>query len=88
MFELVARTNLITPPTAFEKAVFDTLLRFSSASQRGIKQIYDRESAKSSPGKSSIISKGSLNNILRKRYSRIRRGIFTVAISRRKVVDP
>ncbi|KAH6704090.1 hypothetical protein BKA61DRAFT_702673 [Leptodontidium sp. MPI-SDFR-AT-0119] len=37
---LVAGTKLkaITPPTAFEKAVFDTPLRSSSASQRGIEQ--------------------------------------------------
>jgi hypothetical protein len=38
----VARTNPITPPTAFEKAVFDTPLRSSSASQRGIKQTHDK----------------------------------------------
>ncbi|KAJ8065090.1 hypothetical protein OCU04_005803 [Sclerotinia nivalis] len=38
VFDLVARTstNDITPPTAFEKAVLDTPLRSSSASQRGI----------------------------------------------------
>ena len=41
VFELVARTNPITPPTAFEKAVFDTPLRSSSASQRGIEQTHD-----------------------------------------------
>jgi hypothetical protein len=36
MFELLARTTPVTPPTAFEKTVFDTPLRSSSASQRGI----------------------------------------------------
>ncbi|KAG9245612.1 hypothetical protein BJ878DRAFT_533795 [Calycina marina] len=41
VFELVARTNPITPPTAFENAVFDTPLRSSSASQRGIEQTHD-----------------------------------------------
>lgn len=37
MFELVARTNPFTPPTA----VFDTPLRSSSASQRGIEHTHD-----------------------------------------------
>jgi hypothetical protein len=41
VFELVAQTNLITPPIAFEKAVFDTPLRSSSASQKGIEQTHD-----------------------------------------------
>ena len=41
MFQLVARTNPITPPTAFEKAVFDTPLRSSSASHRGVEQTHD-----------------------------------------------
>jgi len=41
VFELVARTNPATPPTAFEKAVFDTPLRSSSASQRGVEQTHD-----------------------------------------------
>ncbi|KAH7306159.1 hypothetical protein BKA65DRAFT_485858 [Rhexocercosporidium sp. MPI-PUGE-AT-0058] len=43
MFGLVAGTQprAIAPPTAFEKAVFDTPLRSSSASQRGIKQTHD-----------------------------------------------
>jgi hypothetical protein len=41
VFELIARTSSSTPPTAFEKAVFDTPLRSSSASQRGIKQTHD-----------------------------------------------
>lgn len=41
VFELVARTNPITPPTAFEKAVFDTPLQSSSASQRGIEQTHN-----------------------------------------------
>ena len=36
VFELVARTNPATPPTACEKILFDTPLRSSSASQRGI----------------------------------------------------
>ncbi|KFZ07483.1 hypothetical protein V502_09860, partial [Pseudogymnoascus sp. VKM F-4520 (FW-2644)] len=38
--ELVALTSpkQLTPPTAFEKAAFDTPLRSSSASQRGIEQ--------------------------------------------------
>jgi len=35
VFELIARTNPATPPTAFEKAVFDTPLRSSSTSQGG-----------------------------------------------------
>jgi hypothetical protein len=41
VFELVARTTTGTPPTAFEKAIFDTPLRSSSASQRGIEQTHD-----------------------------------------------
>ncbi|KAF2802994.1 uncharacterized protein BDZ99DRAFT_503654 [Mytilinidion resinicola] len=41
VFELIARTHPPTPPTAFEKAVFDTPLRSSSASQRGIEQTHD-----------------------------------------------
>ncbi|MCJ1360537.1 MAG: hypothetical protein MMC33_010545, partial [Icmadophila ericetorum] len=43
VFDLVVRTSLkqATPPTAFEKAVFDTPLRSSSASQRGIEQTHD-----------------------------------------------
>jgi hypothetical protein len=41
VFELIARTSSSTPPTAFEKAVFDTPLRSSSASQRGIEQTHD-----------------------------------------------
>ncbi|PMD49861.1 uncharacterized protein K444DRAFT_284673 [Hyaloscypha bicolor E] len=41
IFELIIRTNSPIPPTAFEKAVFDMLLRSSSASQRRIKQIYN-----------------------------------------------
>ena len=41
VFELVARTVSVTPPTAFEKAVFDTPLRSSSASQRGLEQTHD-----------------------------------------------
>jgi hypothetical protein len=40
VFELVARTTPVTHPTAFEKAVFDTPLRSSSASQRGIEQTH------------------------------------------------
>ena len=40
VFELVARTTPVTPPTAFEKAVFDTPLRSSSASQRGSEQTH------------------------------------------------
>ncbi|KAH6661767.1 hypothetical protein B0J14DRAFT_707992 [Halenospora varia] len=41
--DLIALTNpkQLTPPTAFEKAVFDTPLRSSSASQRGIEQTHD-----------------------------------------------
>lgn len=35
------RTNPATPPTAFEKAVFDTPLRSSSVSQRGTEQTHD-----------------------------------------------
>jgi hypothetical protein len=43
VFDLVAHTSSkpITPPTALEKAVFDTPLRSSSASQRGIEQTHD-----------------------------------------------
>jgi hypothetical protein len=41
VFALVARTTPVTPPTALEKAVFDTPLRSSSASQRGIEQTHD-----------------------------------------------
>lgn len=51
VFELVARTNPATPPIAIGKADFNTPLRLSSASRRGIEQIYDEgtsESARSS----------------------------------------
>ncbi|KAH9205216.1 hypothetical protein DL95DRAFT_528943 [Leptodontidium sp. 2 PMI_412] len=41
VFELVAQTNPATPPTAFEKILFDTPLRSSSASQRGIEQTHE-----------------------------------------------
>ena len=41
VFELVAESTPVTPPTAFEKAAFDTPLRSSSASQRGIEQTHD-----------------------------------------------
>jgi len=43
VFELIAliTPKQSTPPTAFEKAVFDTPLRSSSASQRGIEQTHD-----------------------------------------------
>jgi hypothetical protein len=41
VFELVARANLTTPPTTFAKAVFDTPLRSSSASQGGVEQTHD-----------------------------------------------
>ncbi|PVH69171.1 hypothetical protein DL98DRAFT_578486 [Cadophora sp. DSE1049] len=43
VFDLVLLTSSkqLTPPTAFEKAVFDTLLRPSSASQRGTEQTHD-----------------------------------------------
>jgi hypothetical protein len=43
VFDLIALTTpkQFTPPTAFEKAVFDTPLRSSSASQKGIEQTHD-----------------------------------------------
>ena len=41
VFELVARTNPATPPTACEKILSDTPLRSSSASQRGIEQTHN-----------------------------------------------
>jgi hypothetical protein len=43
VFDLIALTSpkQLTPPTAFEKAVFDTPLRSSSASQRGIEQTHE-----------------------------------------------
>ncbi|XMA19892.1 hypothetical protein WAI453_012683 [Rhynchosporium graminicola] len=43
VFDLIALTSAkqSTPPTDFEKAVFDTPLRSSSASQRGIEQTHD-----------------------------------------------
>ena len=43
VFDLVAHTSPkpITPPTALERAIFDTPLRSSSASQRGIEQTHD-----------------------------------------------
>jgi Fungal protein kinase len=43
VFNLVTLTSpkQSTPPTAFQNAVFDTPLRSSSASQRGIEQIHD-----------------------------------------------
>ncbi|KAG9233281.1 hypothetical protein BJ875DRAFT_535473 [Amylocarpus encephaloides] len=39
--ESLTSPKQLTPPTAFEKAVFDTSFRSSSASQRGIKQTHD-----------------------------------------------
>jgi hypothetical protein len=44
MFELVAHTSPspTTPPIAFKNAIFDTPLRSSSASQRGIEQTHDK----------------------------------------------
>ncbi|KAH6667674.1 hypothetical protein B0J14DRAFT_658465 [Halenospora varia] len=44
VFDLIALTSpkQLTPPTAFENAVFDTPLRSSSASQRGIEQTHDK----------------------------------------------
>jgi hypothetical protein len=43
VFNLILTTSpkRVTPPTAFEKAVFDTPLRSSSASQRGVEQTHD-----------------------------------------------
>jgi hypothetical protein len=43
LFDLIALTSpkQLTLPTAFEKAVFDTPLRSSLASQRGIEQRHD-----------------------------------------------
>jgi hypothetical protein len=41
VFDLVSWVKTTTPPTAFEKAVFDTPPRSSSASQRGIEQTHD-----------------------------------------------
>lgn len=41
VFELVARANPVTPPNAFEKAVFDAPLRSSSACQTGTEQTHD-----------------------------------------------
>ncbi|EDN94548.1 hypothetical protein SS1G_10422 [Sclerotinia sclerotiorum 1980 UF-70] len=43
VFNLILTTSpkRVTPPIAFEKAVFDTSLRSSSASQRGVEQTYD-----------------------------------------------
>jgi hypothetical protein len=41
VFKLVARTNPVTPPTVFRKAFFDTPLRSSSASQKGIEQTHN-----------------------------------------------
>jgi hypothetical protein len=43
VFDLIALTSpkQLTLPTAFEKAIFDTPLRSSSASQRGIEQTHD-----------------------------------------------
>ncbi|KAG9240328.1 hypothetical protein BJ878DRAFT_571127 [Calycina marina] len=43
VFNLIALTSpkQLTPPTAFENAVFDTPLRSSSASQKGIEQTHD-----------------------------------------------
>ncbi|PQE07985.1 hypothetical protein CJF30_00011335 [Rutstroemia sp. NJR-2017a BBW] len=43
VFNLILTTSpkRVTPPIAFEKAVFDTPLRSSSASQRGVEQTHD-----------------------------------------------
>ena len=44
MFERVAHSSpkLTTPPIAFKNAIFDTPLRSSSTSQRGIEQTHDK----------------------------------------------
>jgi len=41
VFELVVQTTPVTPPTAFERTVFDMPLQSSSASQRGVEQTHD-----------------------------------------------
>jgi hypothetical protein len=41
VFDLVSWIKTSTPPTAFKKAVLDTPLRSSSASQRGTEQTHD-----------------------------------------------
>ena len=41
VFELIKRANLTTSPSTFAKAVFDTPLRSSSASQKGVEQTHD-----------------------------------------------
>ena len=41
VLDLVSWIQTTTPPTAFENAIFDTPLRPSSASQRGIAQTHD-----------------------------------------------
>jgi hypothetical protein len=40
MFELIARTILLTRPTTFESSIFNTTLRSSSASREGIEQTH------------------------------------------------
>ena len=41
VFELIARTYLITPPIASKKAFFNTPLRSTAAFQRGIEQTHE-----------------------------------------------
>tara|TARA_R110002060_G_scaffold7698_12_gene11577 strand:+ start:435 stop:908 length:474 start_codon:yes stop_codon:yes gene_type:complete len=41
VIESLTSPKKLTPPTAFEKAVFDTPFQSSSASQRGIEQTHD-----------------------------------------------
>jgi hypothetical protein len=41
VIELISRTTPVTLPTVFGKAVFDTPLRSSSASQKGVEQTHN-----------------------------------------------
>ncbi|KAG9239419.1 hypothetical protein BJ875DRAFT_491694 [Amylocarpus encephaloides] len=61
---LVSWIKTTTPPTAFEKAVFDTPLRSSSASQRGIEQTHDEVDLRIGPStERKMIRTGMVNSI-------------------------
>jgi hypothetical protein len=70
VFELVAGITPVTRPTVFEKAVLDTPLRSSSASQKGIEQTYNDTGRV-------FDNVGGFFERLRGRHSRIRWGIST-----------
>ena len=76
VFELIAQTSPITPPTAFENAVLETQLRSSSVSQRRIERTHDEvDQSRNSPGESTTMSEASTSDISKGRSGRTMRGI-------------